>query len=135
MNNDDPPYSVGYRKPPQSSRFRMGQSGNPKGRPRGAKNFDTVISKELNTKVSITENGQRKKISKREAIGMQLVNKAASGDAKFVPILLAEVRRIEEKIQSAQLPEDTFSKQEDTLVLESIISRLKLTIDNEEVDE
>ncbi|MFZ3585531.1 DUF5681 domain-containing protein, partial [Loktanella sp. DJP18] len=30
-------YSVGYAKPPESSRFKKGKSGNPKGRPKGAK--------------------------------------------------------------------------------------------------
>jgi hypothetical protein len=31
-------YDVGYAKPPERSRFKKGYSGNPRGRPRGAKN-------------------------------------------------------------------------------------------------
>lgn len=30
-----PGYDVGYAKPPVGTRFKPGQSGNPKGRPRG----------------------------------------------------------------------------------------------------
>jgi Family of unknown function (DUF5681) len=30
-------YRVGYGKPPLETRFKQGQSGNPRGRPRGAK--------------------------------------------------------------------------------------------------
>ena len=31
-------FEVGYGKPPAKTRFRPGQSGNPKGRPKGSKN-------------------------------------------------------------------------------------------------
>lgn len=33
-----PPDSVGYKKPPRAGQFQKGQSGNPSGRPRGPKN-------------------------------------------------------------------------------------------------
>jgi len=81
-------YDVGYRKPPQDSRFRKGQSGNPRGRPRESKSWDTLIDKELNARVVVHKDGRRKKISKREAIATQLVNKAVSGDLRSVRELL-----------------------------------------------
>ena len=39
-------YDVGYGKPPATSRFKAGQSGNPKGRPRGAKNRMPALHEE-----------------------------------------------------------------------------------------
>ncbi len=39
-------YEVGYAKPPVASRFKPGQSGNPKGRPKGAKNRRPALSEE-----------------------------------------------------------------------------------------
>ena len=97
---------------------------NPKGRPRGAKNFDTALSKELRAQVEITEHGRRRKITKREAIAKQVVNKAAGGDAKFVPMLLTEVRRMEEKQENGSYVAMPMTP-EDDLVAASIIARLK----------
>lgn len=39
-------YKVGYAKPPAATRFRPGQSGNPRGRPRGAKNKASALNEE-----------------------------------------------------------------------------------------
>lgn len=41
-----PGYEVGYGKPPVETRFQPGQSGNPKGRPKGAKNRRPALSEE-----------------------------------------------------------------------------------------
>jgi len=46
--DDERDYEVGYGKPPHHTRFVKGQSGNPRGRPRGAKNMKTLLNKALN---------------------------------------------------------------------------------------
>jgi hypothetical protein len=74
------PFEVGFGRPPRSTRFKPGQSGNLNGRPRGAKNFAIAIGQELDSRVTVSENGRRRRISKREVIAKHLVNKAASGD-------------------------------------------------------
>jgi hypothetical protein len=61
-------YEVGYGKPPCQTRFRKGQSGNPKGRTAGDKNLSTLLREALNEHVVVTENGRRRKITKRKAI-------------------------------------------------------------------
>ena len=71
-------YEVGYGKPPQHTRFKSGQSGNPRGRPSGSKNLKTLLSEALNEPVTITENGRRRKITKREAIVRQVVDCSAT---------------------------------------------------------
>ena len=39
-------YRIGYGKPPKESRFQPGQSGNPRGRPRGAKNKRPALNED-----------------------------------------------------------------------------------------
>jgi hypothetical protein len=55
-------------KPPKHTQFKKGQSGNPRGHPRGAKNLATVLGEVLDEKVTITENGRRRTITKAEAM-------------------------------------------------------------------
>ena len=85
---DELDYVVGKGKPPKHTRFKKGQSGNPRGRRRGYKNVATLFTEVLNEKVAVTENGKRKIITKLEATIKQLVNKAASGDHRAMNLLL-----------------------------------------------
>jgi len=54
---DKPPgvEEVGYRNPPRRTRFKRGQSGNPKGRPRGSRNFRSDVKSTLNTLVKVQD--------------------------------------------------------------------------------
>jgi len=81
-------YEIGYGKPPKNSKFKPGQSGNKNGRPKGTKNTYTLLNKILDQKISIKENGQNLKISKKTAILTQLVNKGIKGDIKAISTLL-----------------------------------------------
>ena len=94
-SDDERDYEVGYGKPPPHTRFVKGQSGNSRGRPRGAKNIKTLLTKALNELVVVTDNGGRRKVSKREAIITQLVNRSAKADFKAIQILLGMIRDIE----------------------------------------
>jgi hypothetical protein len=93
--SDDPTDSenVGRAQPPISTQFRPGESGNKKGRPKGSKNISSVIREEMDTRFQVTENGRRKRITKREAVAKQLVNKAVAGDPKATAVLMTEERQ------------------------------------------
>src|SRR6266496_4770657 len=118
------PFEVGFGKPPRSTRFKPGQSGNPNGRPRGAKNFAVAIEQELVTRVTVTENGKRRRISKREVIAKHLVNKAASGDLKAIPLLVNEARAHQSNLADAGL-DQVLDTPEDRKVLDGIIARIR----------
>jgi len=121
-------YEVGYGKPPRHTRFRKGRSGNPTGRPRGKKNLATLLSDALAEPVIVVENGRRKKISKRQAIITQLVNKSASADLKATQILLAMLRDIESRADpgSDDIPAFTEADQQ---IIRRIQARLRTESD------
>ena len=93
--DDERDYEVGYGKPPPHTRFVKGHSGNPRGRPPGAKNIKTLLTRALNELVVVADQSGRRKVSKREAIITQLVNRSAKADFKAIQILLAMLRDIE----------------------------------------
>ena len=94
-------YEVGYGKPPRGAGFKKGQSGNPRGRPPNSKNLTTLLNDTLNEPVTITEDGRRRKISKREAVIKQLVNKSASADPRSLKILLDLMLNLEARARSS----------------------------------
>lgn len=82
-------YSVGYGKPPKHSRFKPGQSGNPKGRPKGARGFKAELDEELKQLITVTEAGRTRKLSKQRAMIKALFAKALKGDSKSVQLILS----------------------------------------------
>jgi len=122
-----PTYDIGYGKPPPQSRFQAGQSGNPKGRPKGARNFSTVIDQELNARVPVKENGKRKVISKRQAVVKQLINKAVSGDMKAIQPLIGIASQNERQALAdvAGGGAEILATPEDAMVMESILQRVR----------
>jgi hypothetical protein len=115
-------YEVGYGKPPRHTRFKKGQSGNPRGRPSGSKNLATVLSEALNELVIVAENGGRRKITKRQAIITQLVNQSAKADWRATKILLDILQAIESRSEPAAAETSSFSEA-DEKVLEQLRAR------------
>ncbi len=123
-DHPDEPYPIGYRRPPMATRFAAGRSGNPKGRPRGSKNLTTVMIAELDALVAVTENGKRRKVSKRQVIVRQLVNKAAGGDLKAIPLILAHAQAHEQSQAAAAAQDDRVSRA-DELGMAAFIARIR----------
>ena len=92
-------YQVGYRKPPAAHRFRAGQSGNPKGRPRGRKNLGQIFGAIFNGKVDMAErNGRVRRITRAEAMLQNVMAKAVSGEPKQVKLVLDMMERFDVKV-------------------------------------
>ena len=125
LTDKEDDYEVGYGKPPRHTRFIKGQSGNPRGRPPGAKNLKTLLSEALNETVIVTENGGRRKVTKRQAIITQLVNRSATADFRAIKILLDMLREIENQTEPAA-PETSAFSEADEEVLDQLRARFSL---------
>jgi hypothetical protein len=105
MGND----AVGYARPPHKSRFKKGKSGNPAGRPKGTRNLASELKRELANLVTVRENGESRRVSKRVAILKSLVAKALAGDVKAIRAvveLLAQFEHFEGPVATASVSSD-----------------------------
>jgi selenophosphate synthase len=124
----------------QSTQFKKGVSGNPKGRPKktsSAANGASMIGlagsisatakaldDALNNKVTITTpDGRRKSITKRSAMAIQLANKGAQGDPRATKQVFDVLEKIGEPIQAvASAPTLT---QTDEQIIANVILRIR----------
>lgn len=107
-------YEVGYGKPPKRTQFKKGQSGNPRGRPRGSHNFSTDAKTVLTKMVTVVVDGKRKRVSAQMANLMRLMDKALSGDAKA----MAQVQLLSERYNDEPDPvaSDDFSSTDEDIL-------------------
>lgn len=92
MTGDEPgeePYFVTRGKPPRETQFKPGQSGNPKGRPKGSREITTLIEQELDRTIEVTLQGRSVKLTRREVIVRRIIDKALQGDPKAIATCLS----------------------------------------------
>jgi len=86
-------YSVGYRRPPRHTQFKAGNSGNPKGRPKGSRSIGSVLQEILRQTVSVTEGGKTRRLPVLEVIMRQLTNDAMRSDQPAIKLILSLLDR------------------------------------------
>jgi hypothetical protein len=92
-DDDKGDYTVGYAKPPRHTRFPKGQSGNPKGRPKGSLNVATILPRMLLKTVTYKEGGKKRRMTKYEVMWLQQVNKAVAGNNQSFKLVNERVEK------------------------------------------
>ncbi len=104
VTNRPASYEVGYAKPPAETRFKPGQSGNPRGRPKGAKNkpqhmstetLHDIILSEAYQKVTMTDGAKRREIPILRATVRSIALGAAKGQYSAQKLFLEIVNKTE----------------------------------------
>jgi uncharacterized protein DUF5681 len=93
QSNEEGMYQVGYGRPPLHSRFKPGQSGNPKGRPRQSRNMRTIVKQVLSEDMQIREGGRLRRMSAMEALVRTILARSFKGDPKALASLIVLVRQ------------------------------------------
>lgn len=92
---------TGYKKPPRSTRFKKGQSGNPRGRPRN-RTKSLPHDHVLGQMVTIREDGRNRRVTAAEAFILHLTKKGLEGDGPSARASLAAL----EAARAKRGPED-----------------------------
>ena len=122
-------YAVGYGRPPTSSQFQPGQSGNPQGRPKGVRNASSMARAALERTIKV--NG--KKTTVRKAAYRSLAERAVAGDAKALDYLLS--LESEEHPPGPDQAETERSAADDLVILQDFFDRRRASLPQHEHDE
>jgi hypothetical protein len=93
-----PDESVTGKQPLRDTRFKPGQSGNLKGRPKGSSNLSTKILRQLRQPVTVTKGGKPVKMTKGDVIANQMVDGSMKGDHKATVLVM----KIDQEAANAQ---------------------------------
>jgi hypothetical protein len=116
-------YEIGYGKPPKSTQFQKGTSGNRTGRPKKRRDLATTILNEAHSLMSITENGRQIRVSQLEVIMKQLSIGAMKGKTSDQKLYLALYSKAVEEmtLREGQVTIEDNRKDPNTLTMEQLM--------------
>jgi hypothetical protein len=103
-------YEVGYGRPPKETRFRPGRSGNPTGYRKASPTIGVRLRDLMNSKVSVTEHGRTRRISRLDVMLHQLTNDAMRGDQRALKLLMEFLHRYDAEVEGSVSTEEMTSE-------------------------
>lgn len=94
MATEDDDNQVGFKSPPRHHRFKPGQSGNPRGRPKGTRNLRTDLHDMLSGTIQVSVNGEPQELSRQQLMLLGLYERAAGKDLAATRMLLDLVLKL-----------------------------------------
>lgn len=82
-------FAVGYGRPPKATQFKAGESGNPKGRPKGSRSVGAILRSIIQQRVAVTENSKTRRIPVLEVMLRGLAADAMRRDPRALKLLLS----------------------------------------------
>jgi hypothetical protein len=120
---------VGYGKPPRANQFKPGKSGNPKGRPTGAKSEATILQDLLQHKIGLSEHGKTRRITLHEAILRRIAEDCLKGNTKSAAFLLNRYHAM-----TSNEPDESGLNDDEQTVLETYLKKLQSNLDPKKDD-
>ena len=124
-------YAVGYGRPPLHSRFKAGQSGNPKGRPPRQRNITTIVREAAGKRITLREAGRSHTVTWLDAFVQNIFAKALAGDPKAIASLLLLLKA------TGQLSQEELTDEARPLTAEeqAVVARMLASLRGDPADE
>jgi hypothetical protein len=122
-DDQDRAYAIGYGKPPATSRFKPGQSGNVKGRPKGHKNLKTLIRQAMTARISIQEGSSSRQVSKLEGVVLRQLQSALKGDDRSAMAVMKIATQLGILDDAPEANSETALTANDERILQELVQR------------
>lgn len=85
-------YAVGYGRPPKATQFKEGQSGNPKGRPKGSRSVKSQLAEVYTGKIAIHAGTRRYSVMRLEALLLKQLERGIKGSERAARDAIANAK-------------------------------------------
>lgn len=109
-------YAVGYARPPKTTQFQPGQSGNSTGRPRGRPSLDELLLEEAARVVKFQAGDKIMHMDRDRALMRKLFDMALNGKVPAIQLVIARLAQAQAALSVKADPEAPLTEEEIALL-------------------